>query len=85
MKVDKIFLVVPKIIEQPTWGGQYILEKKKWDKRKEFKRLKTGQSYELFSGSKLRGDICSTDDGSFTGEMGYAMEPDKFKYLGQKK
>lgn len=84
MNIDKIFLIVPKIIEQPTWGGRYILQTKGWTDKKLFKNLKIGQSYELFSGIKLRSDINSSLDPSFTGELGYGMEPDKVFYQGDK-
>jgi mannose-6-phosphate isomerase class I len=82
----RIFLVVPKIIEQPTWGGKYILQYKNWLGKGLFKNknLKIGQSYELSSQSKLRTDITSSDNPSFTGERGYSMEPDKIYYQGDK-
>jgi len=80
----KIYLVVPKLIEQPTWGGDYIVTAKKWGAKKEFKSKMIGQSYELFSESKLRSDLDSSDDPNFTGEIGYAMEPDVVKYSGRK-
>lgn len=82
---SRIYLVVPKLIEQPTWGGRYILQMKGWSDKKLFKGLKIGQSYELFSGIKLRKDITSSQDPSFTGELGYAMEPDRVFYDGDKK
>lgn len=82
---SRVFLVVPRLIEQPTWGGRYILQTKGWSDKKLFKGLKIGQSYELFSGIKLRTDISSSSDPSFTGELGYAMEPDKVFYDGDKK
>lgn len=79
---NRIFLVVPKIIEQPTWGGDYILNYKEWAEREGLTKIKIGQSYELFSGSKLNTVATSSADKSFTGEMGYAMEPDVVKYEG---
>jgi mannose-6-phosphate isomerase class I len=82
--MNKIYLVVPKLIEQPTWGGRYILESKDWTAKTLFKNLKIGQAYELFSGIKLRGDINSSQDASFSGELGYAMQPDKIFYGGDK-
>jgi mannose-6-phosphate isomerase class I len=88
MKKEKtvdIFLVIPKLIEQSTWGGDYILDFKNWQKKSPFDSLKIGQSYELFSGTKLRTDIRSSKEDSFTGELGYAMEPDKIIYAGDKK
>lgn len=46
------YLVIPKLIQQKTWGGEYIAgEKGIWVDVN--KPLKLGQSYELFSGSKL--------------------------------
>ncbi|MBI2465225.1 hypothetical protein HYV64_03720 [Candidatus Shapirobacteria bacterium] len=46
------YLVIPKLIQQKTWGGEYISSKKgiQLDSNNS---LKLGQSYELFSGSKL--------------------------------
>ncbi len=79
---QNIFLVVPKLIEQSTWGGEYILSSKNWSDRNCFRDIRIGQSYELFSGSKLRSDINSSEDRTFTGELGYAMEPDKIMYEG---
>lgn len=49
----KPYLIIPKLIEQPTWGGSYILETKGWGKKAQFNNVKIGQSYELFGQSKL--------------------------------
>jgi mannose-6-phosphate isomerase-like protein (cupin superfamily) len=86
MKIMKptIYLVVPKLIEQPTWGGTYILKHKGWANKSLFNKLIIGQSYELFSGTNLRNDIDSSLDQTFTGQLGYAMEPDKILYKGDK-
>lgn len=59
------YLVIPKLIEQPTWGGDYIATTKGWD---EFAGKKIGQSYELFSGSNLS-TLTDSSDKSFTGEL----------------
>lgn len=48
--ITRPYLVIPKLIEQPTWGGDYIVKSKGWD---ELAQIKIGQSYELFSGSNL--------------------------------
>jgi len=85
MNRKKLFLVVPKIIEQPTWGGDYILGLKKWRDKAPFPGLKIGQSYELFSGSFLRADIQSSADPAFTGLLAYAADPDQTVYRGDKK
>src|SRR5581483_1895457 len=62
------YLVVPKLIEQPTWGGQYIAKAKGWQHLKDLDTLKIGQSYELFSGSNLS-LLDSTLDAEFFGEI----------------
>ncbi len=81
--MNKIYLVVSKLIDQPTWGGRYILENKGWTDKPLFSKIKIGQSYELFSEIKLRADINSSEDPSFVGELGYAMEEKTF-YNGDK-
>jgi mannose-6-phosphate isomerase class I len=61
------YLVIPKLIEQPTWGGSYIVENKGWSKLEGYD-VKIGQSYELFSGSNL--SLClSSNDPMFQGEL----------------
>lgn len=67
-KLQRPYLVIPKLIEQPTWGGQYIVTMKGWDKRENLGSLKIGQSYELFSGSNLS-LLDSSDDPQFKGEL----------------
>lgn len=62
------YLVIPKLIEQPTWGGQYIVTAKGWGDFQNFGQLKIGQSYELFSGSNLS-LADSSDDPEFMGEL----------------
>ncbi|NMB83989.1 hypothetical protein GYA28_01745 [Candidatus Roizmanbacteria bacterium] len=47
------YLVIPKLIEQPTWGGDYILKLKGWQSFFSGGKAKIGQSYELFGGSFL--------------------------------
>lgn len=67
-KLQRPYLVIPKLIEQPTWGGQYIVTTKGWAKRDNLGELKIGQSYELFSGSNLS-LLDTSDDPQFTGEL----------------
>ena len=62
------YLVIPKLIEQPTWGGQYIVTTKGWLHHSNWAELKIGQSYELFSGSNLS-LLTSSEDPNFTGEL----------------
>lgn len=52
MKLNRSFLVIPRLIIQPTWGGNYILKKKKLNSFKN-KNFCIGQSYELFHKTKL--------------------------------
>ncbi|MFA5894573.1 MAG: hypothetical protein WC851_02265 [Candidatus Shapirobacteria bacterium] len=46
------YLVIPKLIKQNTWGGEYIASEKGIELLSE-RQIKLGQSYELFSGTKL--------------------------------
>lgn len=62
------YLVIPKLIEQPTWGGDYIIAAKKWQTHPLLGHHKIGQSYELFSGSNLS-LYESSDDPNFVGEL----------------
>ncbi len=62
------YLVHPKLIEQPTWGGQYIAGAKGWGAHPDLARVKIGQSYELFSGSNLS-LAESSNDPTFTYEL----------------
>ena len=68
MDTKRPYLVIPKLVEQPTWGGQYIADVKGWLRLQGLDQLKIGQSYELFSGSNL--SLCDTTlDSSFFGEI----------------
>jgi hypothetical protein len=62
------YLVIPKLIEQPTWGGELIVRSKGWSHLEAISTLKIGQSYELFSGSNLS-LLESTGDPQFAGEL----------------
>lgn len=66
--VMRPYLVIPKLIEQPTWGGTYIVETKAWQKKAELTGKKIGQSYELYDKSNLSLAI-SSEDPSFNGEI----------------
>ncbi|MBI1862579.1 hypothetical protein HYS00_00495 [Candidatus Microgenomates bacterium] len=66
------YLVIPLLIEQPTWGGDYILTMKKWIQNPSLMAKKIGQSYELFGRSKLQVNITDTTDPRFAPEMGNA-------------
>jgi mannose-6-phosphate isomerase class I len=62
------YLVVPKLIEQPTWGGTYIAESKKWQDTPTLAGKKIGQSYELYDKSNLSFAKTSQDP-QFVGEI----------------
>ena len=64
----KPYLIIPHLIEQPTWGGEYICSMKGWLQKKDFKGKKIGQSYELYDKSLLSTSITSTDDPLFGAE-----------------
>lgn len=68
MDFSRPYLVVPKLIVQPTWGGDYIVKTKNWPDRPEFNNLKVGQSYELYDKSNLS-LLTSSTNPSFIGEI----------------
>lgn len=61
----KPYLIVPFLVEQPTWGGEYICEKKGWLNKEELMGKKIGQSYELYDKSLLSAAITSSSDSLF--------------------
>jgi len=63
--LKKPYLVIPFLVEQPTWGGEYICEMKGWLHKPGLEGKKIGQSYELYSKSLLATTITSTDDPLF--------------------
>lgn len=61
------YLIIPKLIEQPTWGGTYIASFKNWQS-KPFAGKKIGQSYELHSQTLLT-NLTDSSDVSFLPEI----------------
>ncbi|MDO8451343.1 MAG: hypothetical protein Q7S76_00555, partial [bacterium] len=59
------YLILPVMIEQPTWGGEYIASFKGWSHVKAFQGKKIGQSYELYGKSTLLTGISDTTDKQF--------------------
>ncbi len=70
------YLVVPNLIEQPTWGGHYISDHKQL-KQKELKNKKIGQSYELYQHTNL--STKTSTKNLPTIEMGDSKTPQKAK------
>lgn len=68
MTVLRPYLVIPKLIEQPTWGGTYIAQTKNWQDNKVLAGKKIGQSYELYDKSNLS-LLKKSDDPEFIGEL----------------
>jgi len=86
MKLQKRpYIIVPKLIEQPTWVGDYILKMKGWSGKTYLKNRKIGQSYELFSQSKLLLKIRNTDNERFVAELGTANSDSVLNKLPYKK
>lgn len=73
-KINRPYLIIPKLIQQPTWGGDFIVRLKNWQKISFLKDTKIGQSYELFSGSKLFIKSYKSDD--LIPEIGYSEKLD---------
>lgn len=68
MDLRRSYLIIPKLIEQPTWGGEYIVKSKNWHNNPQLKHVKIGQSYELFNGSNLS-LLDHTGEQEFSGEL----------------
>lgn len=73
---NRPFLVIPKLIVQPTWGGDYLVNLKHWGEKNFLAGKKIGQSYELFGQSKLAVNITSTEDEKFIPEIGFPDKPE---------
>lgn len=67
--VKKPYLIIPFLVEQPTWGGEYICEKKGWLHKEGLMGKKVGQSYELYDRSLLATTITSSSDPLFGPEV----------------
>lgn len=62
------YLIFPKLVEQPTWGGTYIVEFKNWQHKGDLGKRKFGQSYELSGTSLLATNIFNSSDDDFTSD-----------------
>lgn len=74
------YLVIPKLIQQPTWGGDYLVKLKNWSQKNILQDKKIGQSYELFGDSKLALYTKDSRDKHFIPEIGF---PDKSDILNE--
>ena len=70
LALNRPFLIIPKLILQPTWGGRYIIRSKGWGDIPGYSEVAIGQTYELFSGSKLLTNIDTTKSADFLPELG---------------
>ncbi len=66
------YIVIPNLIEQPTWGGDYIVEFKRMS-QPELRGKKIGQSYELYEFSNLSSLDSTVGSASF--ELGNPTNP----------
>ena len=71
MKIQP-YIIVPNLIEQPTWGGNYIPKLKKISHPK-FQNKKIGQSYELYEFSNLSSKLTTKNSPSL--ELGNPKNP----------
>ena len=65
----KPYLIIPRLIEQSTWGGTYIATLKNWSDIPELRSTKIGQSYELTGDSTLSTTITDTTHPDFRPEF----------------
>ena len=68
LSTNRPYITIPKLIEQPTWGGSYIVGYKGWEHKTELSSKKYGQSYELSGKSLLRDKLFDSSDVSFDPE-----------------
>lgn len=61
MDYRRPFLVIPELIEQPTWGGTFIARFKGWQHASQLHGKKIGQSFELSAASFLSPLLNSSD------------------------
>lgn len=59
------YIIAPFLLEQATWGGDYIVSYKGWQNVGDLGDAKIGQSYELYGESVLVPDIVDTSDSRF--------------------
>jgi mannose-6-phosphate isomerase class I len=59
------YLVVPLLVEQPTWGGSYIASYKGWQTLSSLSGKNIGQSFELYGQSTVSFDIFDSSDPHF--------------------
>lgn len=76
MDTHKPYLIIPKLIEQPTWGGYYIAKTKGWDHHIELENKKIGQAYELYQDSNLS-LFTSSSAAQFHGELTNSKDVEK--------
>lgn len=79
INIKKPYLIIPKLIHQPTWGGKYIVETKNLDYLPFLSKYSIGQSYELFSDTKLLTNTTDSTDKNFCPEIGFADKADIVK------
>jgi mannose-6-phosphate isomerase class I len=69
-RLNRPYVIIPKLIVQPTWGGTYIIDLKGLGNKPFASKVKIGQSYELFSGTKLFTKADSVSDPAYSIEIG---------------
>jgi mannose-6-phosphate isomerase class I len=67
--VMKPYLIQPRLIPQPTWGGTYIATMKAWSHLPYLENVNIGQSYELYGKSFLFTELTRSDDALFVPDM----------------
>lgn len=65
----KPYLIIPRLIEQSTWGGSYIAQLKNWADLPQLRDKKIGQSYELTGDSTLATEITDSTHHDFRPEF----------------
>lgn len=77
MKIQP-YIIIPNLIEQPTWGGFYIPQLKKIT-NPQLKNKKIGQSYELYEFTNLSAKTSTKNNPSL--ELGNSKQPQQSQKL----
>ncbi len=75
--MNKPYLILPELVEQPTWGGDYILKLKNWHTKPELQNKKIGQSYELYGASLLTETIIDSSSSDFSSTLDKTLTLDE--------
>lgn len=81
-KNKKAYLIIPKLIPQPTWGGEYIAQFKGMAEAGQLGKERLGQSYELGGSSYLLDLTTLSNEPNFEDCQNTKLSPQLFELNG---